>query len=93
MLLAHWEGRIFACVPICPHQHNPLGGAAVLDFQLECPWHHFRYDLRTGENVYPRNVYPLGTGDIDQARLQSDLRPLRTYLVEVRDGEIFVGLE
>lgn len=40
--------------------------------------------------MYPRNVYPLGADDIDQGRLQADLRPLRTYPVEIRDGEIFV---
>lgn len=92
ILLAHWEGCFFAFAPICPHRNNPLEGAKVWDFQLQCPWHHFRYDLRTGQNLYPRNVYPLGATDIDQARLQADLRPLRCYPVEVRDGEIYIGL-
>lgn len=92
ILLANWDGQIFASVPVCPHQSHPLAGATVRDCQLECPWHHFRYDLRTGENVYPRNVYPLGAPDIDQERLQADLHSLRMYAVEVRDGNIYVEL-
>ncbi len=92
VLLAHWRGRIFAFVPICPHQNNPLEGARVWDGQLECPWHHFRYDLRTGKNLYPKNVYPLGAGDMDEVRLEADIRSLTTYPVDIRNGEIFVGL-
>lgn len=92
VLLANWEGHLFAFVAVCPHQRNPLDGAQLWNGQVECPWHHFRYDLRTGENTYPQNVYPLGASDIDQDRLRAEVRPLKTYAVEVRDGEIYVEL-
>lgn len=92
VLLAHWEGAFFAFAPVCPHRGNPLDGAQVYDGQLECPWHHFRYDLHSGRNIYPSNVYPLGASDIDPARLEGDLASLRTYPLEVRDGELFVAL-
>ena len=87
MLLANWQGSIFGFESICPHQRNPLEGAKLWNGALECPWHHFRYDLATGRNVYPANVYPG-----DDPRLQEQLHPLGTYPVEVRAGEIFVGL-
>ena len=92
VLLANCAGQVYACVAVCPHRNNPLEGARVENGQIECPWHHFRYDARTGENVYPRNVYPLGAEGIDQQCLLADLRPLRLYPVEIRDGEILVGL-
>lgn len=92
VLLARWGGQVFAYAPVCPHRGNPLDAARVWQCEIECPWHHYRYDLRNGENVYPRNVYPLGADDIDQGRLQADLRPLRTYPAEIHDGEIFVEL-
>jgi hypothetical protein len=47
-----------------------------------------QYDVRTGQNHYPSNVYPK-----DYTRLEAQLRPLRTYAVELRDGEVWVDLE
>lgn len=41
-----------------------------------------------GENVFPKNVYPSG-----YERLQGHLHPLKTYDVEVRNGEIWVDLK
>jgi len=86
-VLAHWEGHIYALAGICPHRNNPLEGARLWGHLLDCPWHHFQYDIRTGENHYPRNVYPP-----DYAALQEQVRPLDTYAVEVRGGEIWVDL-
>ncbi len=87
VLLANWEGRIYGFVAVCPHQHNPLEGARVWDGMLQCPWHHFRYDLRTGQNLYPSNVYPT-----DDPRLLEQIQPVHTYPLRVHNGEIFVGL-
>jgi nitrite reductase/ring-hydroxylating ferredoxin subunit len=88
LILANYESRIYASFGLCPHQNNPLEGAVLWDNLIDCPFHHFQYDIRTGENYFPKNVYPK-----DYKRLESQLRPLRTYPVEVRDGEIWVDLE
>jgi 3-phenylpropionate/trans-cinnamate dioxygenase ferredoxin subunit len=88
LILANWEGQIYALYGVCPHRQNPLEGARVWDYLLNCPWHHFQYDVRTGENHYPQNVYPA-----DYPRLQQQLRPLQTYPVEIREGEVWVDLE
>ena len=48
---------------------------------------HFQYDIETGVNYFPQNVY-LG----DYLRLQDQLRPPRTYPIEVRDSEVWVDL-
>jgi hypothetical protein len=52
------------------------------------PWRRFQYDCGTGQNHYPRNVYPS-----DIPRLQQQLKPLRSYAVELREGDIWVNLE
>jgi len=34
----------------CPHMGTSLSGGRVVDGAVECPWHHWRYDVRTGES-------------------------------------------
>jgi 3-phenylpropionate/trans-cinnamate dioxygenase ferredoxin subunit len=88
LLIANVEGEISVLAGLCPHRNNPLDGATLIDHLVDCPWHHFQYDVRTGENHFPRNVYPP-----DLPNLQTQLRPLRKYAVELRNGEIWVNLE
>jgi 3-phenylpropionate/trans-cinnamate dioxygenase ferredoxin subunit len=88
VILANWEGHIYALYGRCPHQHNPLEGARLWEHLIDCPWHHYQYDIRTGENHFPGNVYPK-----DLPHLQGQLKPLETYPVELRDGEIWVDLK
>lgn len=88
IVLANWQGRVYALHGVCPHQGFPLEGAALWDNLIECPYHHFQYKVESGENHYPSNVYPQ-----DYPELQKQLRPLRTYPVEVRDTEVWVDLE
>ena len=87
VILANWEGRIYALHGICPHQNNPLDGAVLWDNLIDCPFHHFQYDIQTGGNVFPQNVYPK-----DYPELQEQLNPLKTYPVDVRDSEVWVDL-
>lgn len=88
IILANYQGRIHALHGLCPHKNNPLEGAVLWDNLLDCPFHHFQFDVRTGENYFPRNVYPK-----DMPHLEEQVRPLRTYAVEVRDGDVWVDLE
>ncbi len=85
LVLANWDGRIFALDGLCPHQRFPLEGAQLWDHLLTCPWHNYQFDVRTGENYYPKNVYPPDLG--------AELAALRRYPVEVRDGAVWVDLE
>jgi nitrite reductase/ring-hydroxylating ferredoxin subunit len=88
VILANYRGRIHALYGICPHQGNPLEGAALWDRYIDCPFHHFQFDVATGENRFPKNVYPS-----DMTHLAPQTRPLETYAVEVRDGEIWVDVK
>jgi 3-phenylpropionate/trans-cinnamate dioxygenase ferredoxin component len=87
VLLVNYRGTIYALSGICPHRNNPLEGAVLWGHFVDCPYHHFQYDVRTGENHFPKNVYPE-----DMPQLEQQVRPLRSYPVEVREGEVWVDL-
>jgi nitrite reductase/ring-hydroxylating ferredoxin subunit len=87
VILANRDGQIHALYGICPHQHYPLEGAILWGHLLECPWHHFQFDVRSGENHYPRNVYPAS-----MTHLQSQVQALKKYHVAVRGWFVWVDV-
>jgi nitrite reductase/ring-hydroxylating ferredoxin subunit len=48
-------GELIAYSTICPHLLGPLGESAIRDDIVECPWHGYRYDIRTGRCVSGAN--------------------------------------
>ena len=42
------NGEYFALDNVCPHRGGPLESAPVEDGCVRCPWHGYRFDLRTG---------------------------------------------
>ncbi|MGH7894880.1 MAG: Rieske 2Fe-2S domain-containing protein [Candidatus Binatia bacterium] len=36
---------------VCPHLGGPLDAGAITDGCLTCPWHGYRFDVRTGRQV------------------------------------------
>ncbi len=87
LALVNIDGVIHALDGVCPHMKGPLWQGAIWHGQLECPWHHFRYDPATGRNTYPANVYP-----DDVPRLQEQIGPACTFPVRVENGKILVNL-
>jgi len=49
------DGELIAYSTICPHLLGPLGESDVRDDIVECPWHGYRYDIRTGRCVSGAN--------------------------------------
>lgn len=45
------DGGCYAVAAVCPHLGGPLDRAHVEDGCLVCPWHGYRFDVRTGECV------------------------------------------
>ena len=88
LLLVNLDGEIYALATQCPHQDGPLEQGTLWGDKIECPWHHYLYDVRTGENIYPSNVYPA-----DLSYLKRDLQPVRCYPLRVEGDEILVALE
>ena len=44
------RGELLAHATVCPHFLGPLGDAPVEDGCVRCPWHGYRFDLRSGRN-------------------------------------------
>ena len=86
VLLARLEdGTLAASSAVCPHEAEDLSEGTIYMGAIDCPRHHYLYDLPTGENRYPRNVFPT-----DLAR---DLAALTVYPVKEKDGWIWIALE
>lgn len=41
-------GKLIAHAAQCPHLLGPLDHADVVDGAVECPWHAYKFDIRTG---------------------------------------------
>lgn len=51
------DGRRVRFRPVCPHWGGPLGDVAVDDEGcVTCPWHGYRFDLRTGRSADGRTL-------------------------------------
>jgi sulfoxide reductase heme-binding subunit YedZ len=47
--IVRFEGALYALSNVCTHQNGPLGEGCVRDGYLECPWHGYQFDPRTGQ--------------------------------------------
>jgi 3-phenylpropionate/trans-cinnamate dioxygenase ferredoxin component len=82
------DGQPFAVSNRCRHLFASLGEGRVVNGLLECPWHHARYDVRSGRMLArPGGAFrPVG-------RLVKDTAgriALATYPVELRDDAIWL---
>ncbi len=68
IVLATWEGEVFALEDRCSHEDFPLSEGEVDNGQIECVFHGARFDLRTGNAVQlpavrPVKVFPVEVRD------------------------------
>ena len=59
VVLCRHRGDIYAVGATCTHYSGPLAEGIVVGRQIRCPWHHARFDLRTGEPVGAPALSPL----------------------------------
>src|SRR5215471_12819720 len=84
ILVARKGPEIFAIGATCTHYGGPLAKGLMVDCTVRCPWHHARFDLRTGEaiaapalndvacyNVEKRGNRFFVTGKIDKKQLRT----------------------
>jgi nitrite reductase/ring-hydroxylating ferredoxin subunit len=50
------EGELVAHAVVCPHLGGPLDTAALCGGIVTCPWHGYRFDVRTGDNADGRRL-------------------------------------
>jgi ferredoxin-NADP reductase/nitrite reductase/ring-hydroxylating ferredoxin subunit len=53
VVLSKVNGKIYALDAVCSHEGGPLEDGTLDGFEIECPWHGSRFDIRTGEVTSP----------------------------------------
>ncbi len=60
--LANVDGKRYAIGNVCTHEEGPLDQGRLEEYEVECPWHGSRFDIRTGQVILgpasgPESVY------------------------------------
>jgi nitrite reductase/ring-hydroxylating ferredoxin subunit len=71
------DGELMAVENVCRHLGNPIDDGLVEDGCLTCPWHGWRYDLRTGA----------------QLTFFGRRRGLRTFAVRAEGDDVLVEVD
>jgi nitrite reductase/ring-hydroxylating ferredoxin subunit len=57
-------GKFYAINNVCTHEGGPLAEGTLNYYEVECPWHGARFDIRTGEVKTPPAESPVSTYEI-----------------------------
>ena len=53
------EGKFYCTDNVCLHRGGPLGEGYLDGEKLECPWHGWQFDVKTGAVTFnPRETIP-----------------------------------
>ncbi len=77
LMLLQIDGQRYLIESFCPHRAWPLSTSDVEGFELVCPQHHYRFDIRSGELRFAS---------------EEPCRNLRCYELVYRDNEVGVML-
>ena len=55
------EGELYAIDDVCTHDGGSLDQGEVIGFEIECPRHGARFDVRSGEVTEAPAVLPVDT--------------------------------
>ena len=51
--IANIEGKYYAIGNVCTHVGGPLAEGTLEGYEVECPWHGSKFDVRTGKPTRP----------------------------------------
>ena len=70
VLVARRGDELFAIGATCTHYGGPLAKGLLVDCTVRCPWHHARFDLRTGEAIAAPALNNVACYKIDKREAQ-----------------------
>lgn len=89
ILVFHLSDGFYATQSNCTHLFMPLKKGKILDdCKIQCPFHHARFDIRSGE-VSEWASFPPGIQLLNVVRKE---KALNTYEVTEEDGQLFVSM-
>ena len=53
VVLSMVNGKVYAIDAVCSHEGGPLEEGTLEGYEVECPWHGSKFDVRTGEVKNP----------------------------------------
>lgn len=51
--IANVDGKYYAIGNVCTHEGGPLADGMLDGYEVECPWHQSKFDVRTGKVTSP----------------------------------------
>jgi 3-phenylpropionate/trans-cinnamate dioxygenase ferredoxin subunit len=89
IVLYRLSDGFFATQANCTHLFAPLArGKIIADCKVQCPFHHARFDIRTGKVIDWAN-FPPGIQLLNAVRKE---KALRTFEVSVKSGDVQVNV-
>lgn len=79
VLLFNIDGTLYAVDESCPHRECSMAEGALDGKVLDCPCHHAKFNLETGEVITEPNKYP-------------PTPPLPVHQVKIEGWDILVSL-
>jgi glycine betaine catabolism B len=62
--LINVEGNHYAIGNVCTHEGGPLVEGTLEGYEVECPWHGSKFDIRTGKVTRPPANEPESTYEV-----------------------------
>jgi 3-phenylpropionate/trans-cinnamate dioxygenase ferredoxin subunit len=64
LAICHQDGQFYAIDDVCTHDGGPLDQGDLQGFNIECPRHGAKFDIRTGRVTALPAIIPVGTYDV-----------------------------
>lgn len=64
--VARVQGELYAVQDLCSHDDGPLGAGRLEGFEIQCPRHGARFDVRTGEVRRMPAILPITTFQVTE---------------------------
>jgi nitrite reductase/ring-hydroxylating ferredoxin subunit len=58
------DGDYYAIGNVCTHMGGPLNEGKLDGFDVECPWHGSRFDVRSGQPTKPPARQPVSSYEV-----------------------------